>query len=475
MTDPARTAALVLAAGTASRFGAVKILAPFEGRPLLSHVLDAARVAGLGETIVVLGSASDAVLAGVDLGDARVVVNPNPEAGLSGSLRLGLAALSPDVGLAAGFDGAIVLLGDQPLVRSDVIAALLGAEVPSGRSIVVPRYGGGGGANPVLVLRDAWHLADGLTGDRGLGPLIAAHPELVVEVPVDGTNPDVDTPADLAALEWGARVRANRDQVERIREVPDGDFYSSTSILFRAEPRRPDTADPTLAALRALARPGERWLDIGAGAGRYALPLALAVGPAGEVVAVDPSPAMIGGLRDGITEHGIPNIRVVEGRWPLPEDARETLPAIDVAFIAHVGYDVEEIGPFLDAMEAAAGRQCVAVLMDRTPASIAESFWPAVHDQSRIPLPALEEFAGLLRARGRTPEIRMVERVERTFADRDQALALLRRQTWVAPDADKDRRLQALLDDRLEELPDGGFTVRGIPGLEIGIVTWSPR
>ena len=69
----------------------------------------------------------------------------------------------------------------------------------------------------------------------------------------------------------------------------------------------------------------------------------------------------------------------------------------------------------------------------------------------------------------------MVERVERTFADRDQALALLRRQTWVAPDGDKDRRLQAVMDERLEELPSGGFSVRGMPGLEIGIVTWSPR
>ena len=137
----------------------------------------------------------------------------------------------------------------------------------------------------------------------------------MVEVPVDGSNPDVDTPGDLAVVGWATRVRANRDQVDRIREVGDGDFYSSTSVLFRADPRRTDVSDPTLAALRALARPGERWLDIGAGAGRYALPLALALEPDGEVVAVDPSPAMLGGLRDGMAEHGIANVRVVEGRW----------------------------------------------------------------------------------------------------------------------------------------------------------------
>jgi hypothetical protein len=69
----------------------------------------------------------------------------------------------------------------------------------------------------------------------------------------------------------------------------------------------------------------------------------------------------------------------------------------------------------------------------------------------------------------------MVERVERTFTDRDQALALLRRQTWVAPDGERDRRLQARMDEQLEPAPSGGFTFRDIPELHIGIVTWSPR
>jgi hypothetical protein len=114
-------------------------------------------------------------------------------------------------------------------------------------------------------------------------------------------------------------------------------------------------------------------------------------------------------------------------------------------------------------------------MMDRTPAAMAESFWPGVHDRRRIALPALREFRDLLEARGRQPEVRMVERVERTFADRDQALAGLRRQTWVAPDGAKDRRLQALMDEHLEPAPSGGFTLRGIPELHVGIVTWSPR
>ena len=467
MTDPAGTAAIVLAAGSASRFGAVKLLATLDGVPLLQRVVGVARAAGVGEVIVVLGDAAQDIESAVDLSGVRIIRNPRPGDGLSSSLRLGLAAVGP------GSDCALVLLGDQPLVRGDVIAALLAAPVPDGRSIVVPRYRGDGAINPALLLRASWPLADRLSGDRGMGPVIRAHPELVVEVPVDGDNPDVDTPADLALIDWARRVRANREQVDRVREVGDGDFYASGTSLFIADPRRSDADDPTLAALRAMARPGQRWLDVGAGAGRYALPLALAVAP-GEVTAVEVSAGMLSALRDGMRTHGIENVRVVEGRWPAV--AAEAVgdgssPRADAALIAHVGYDIDTIGPFLDALEEAAVT-CVAVMMDRTPASIAEPYWPPIHGEPRIPLPAMPEFVALLRARGRSPDVRVVERTERAYVDRDQALGLLRRQTWVRPDSEKDRRLRSLLDERTIERPDGRIALRDAPELQVGLITW---
>jgi CTP:molybdopterin cytidylyltransferase MocA/SAM-dependent methyltransferase len=467
VTDPKRTAAVILAAGAATRFGAAKVFAPLGGRPLVDRVIDAAVAAGLAEIVVVLGPASS-VEASVDLGRVRIVRNPRPEDGLSSSVRVGLEALG------AALDAAVVLLGDQPLVRAEVIRALLGAEVPAGRSIVVPRYAGGGGQNPTLVLREGWPLAAELIGDRGFGPLITAHPELVVEIPADGSNPDVDTPADLAIVAWGAQVKANRDQVDRIREVADGDFYATTTGLFRADPRRPDTEDATLAALRALSEAGETWLDIGAGAGRYAMPLALTVGSGGEVIAVDPSSAMLGALRNDMADFGIGNIRVIEGRWPLGEGILP-VPAADVSLIAHVGYDIEAIGPFVDAMEAATRRLCVAVMMERTPASVAEPFWPPVHGEERIPLPALPAFVDLLEARGRAPEVRMVERGDRSFPDRDAALGFVRRQTWVTLDGVKDHRLQEVLDERILPRPDGTVFLRDVPDLAVGVITWEPR
>jgi SAM-dependent methyltransferase len=146
-------------------------------------------------------------------------------------------------------------------------------------------------------------------------------------------------PSAAAALSaWADRVRANREQVEQFREASAPDFYAPIAGLFRADPHRRD--EPALEALRALVKPDDVVLDIGAGGGRYALPLALV---SREVVAVEPSAGMLQVLRDSAAEFAIPNLRVIDGRWPAV--AAEL--AGDVALISHIGYDVEDIGPLL--------------------------------------------------------------------------------------------------------------------------------
>ena len=83
--------------------------------------------------------------------------------------------------------------------------------------------------------------------------------------------------------------------------------------------------------------------------------------------------------------------------------------------MAHVGYDIEAIGPFLDAAEAVARRLCVAVLGEGAMTTVASLFWAEVHGEARIPLPALPELLALLVARGRLPEVRIVDRKPPTF------------------------------------------------------------
>jgi CTP:molybdopterin cytidylyltransferase MocA/SAM-dependent methyltransferase len=462
---------LVLAAGAGSRFGGGKLLAPIGGRPVLQHVLDALATAGVGQVVVVLGRDADAVEGTIEWRDERRVINPEPERGLASSLQVGLTAVGPDAG------AVLVALGDQPLVSPAVIRALIEAPDDPARPIAVPAYGDDQGRNPVLVRHAAFPQIAEAAGDRGLGPVLAAHPDLVTEIAVAGSNPDVDTRVDLVgAIEaaWAARVRANREQVERIREIPDGtDFYAPVNSLFRADPTRTD--DPVLDSLLAVVRSGERWLDVGAGAGRFALPIARALDPSGgSVVALDPSTSMLESLREIAEDYAIENIRTVEARWP-PVDPRDAAGFdADVALIAHVGYDIEDIGPFLDALEAAAGRLCVAVLMQRVPASAADPFWPPVHGEARVGLPALPDLLEWLEARDRRPTVQRLAVDARHFASRDALDGFVRRQLWIDPAGPKEARFQSALDELTADDGDG-WTITGRGPSDVGIVTWTPR
>jgi SAM-dependent methyltransferase len=268
--------------------------------------------------------------------------------------------------------------------------------------------------------------------------------------------------------DWGSRVRANREQAERLREKVDRDFYAPVTSMFVVDPRRAD--DPVLGALLSMASPDETWLDIGAGAGRYALPLALGVR---RVIAVEPSPGMRRALRAGLREHGIGNVRVVAGTWPESIARLGRLPATDVSFIAHVGYDIEAIAPFLDAMEAAARDHCMAVLMDRSPGTAADPWWPVLHGEDRVALPALPELVAILTARGAATEIVRLAQPPRAFDSAEALASFLRRQLFIAEGGTKDRRLRAVIHERIAERGDAALLLGDGPG-SIGILTWRP-
>lgn len=195
----------MLAAGLGERFGATgpggKLLAPLDGRPMLAHTLDAVAgglAAGVLEDAVVVAPPGEGPIEELArAAGARTTVNDTPRLGLSSSLRRGLAALRSSTG------AAIVLLGDQPRVRVDVLAALVHAWRQHGARLVRPRYAGAPGrlGHPVLADRSVWRLAQRLEGDAGFGALLQPDSAGVLVIDVAGDNPDVDTPADLHSLE----------------------------------------------------------------------------------------------------------------------------------------------------------------------------------------------------------------------------------------------------------------------------------
>lgn len=208
-------------------------------------------------------------------------------------------------------------------------------------------------------------------------------------------------------------------------------------------------------------------VDVGAGGGRLAIPLA---GRCREVVAVEPSPAMRAVLAEEAARQGVTNIRVVAANW---EDA-EVAPA-PLVFAAHVTYGVRPIEPFLRKLDAHAMRHAALLVMRDPPQSPIAPFWQAVHGQARLRLPCRDELVAALQELGIEPEVRNLGPAPPvSLGSRAEALDLLRFRLLVGPGTPADDRLQAVIGPFTEER-DGEVFVRGAPLNEVFLCHWSPR
>lgn len=184
--------ALVLAAGAARRFGAVKQLADIGGEPLLLRVVRRAGAAA-DRTWVILGAHAgelEALLAG---SPAYARVNPLWQEGIASSIRTGLELL-PHTCAAV-----MLVLADQPLIRTRDYTRLAQAWRAAPSAIVAARYGTGAGA-PAIFPRRCFHQLQQLTGDVGAKKVLQQHAAEVRTVSMPRAGFDIDTPADLAAM-----------------------------------------------------------------------------------------------------------------------------------------------------------------------------------------------------------------------------------------------------------------------------------
>ena len=200
-----KLASVVLAGGTAVRFGGQKLSTLLADKPLLAFTLDAAAAAA-ENIVVVVGTAADVtgLVHAWSLTERRsvvVVAAANQTEGMGASLRAGLEAVGADV------DGVFVFLGDMPFVPVGIFAAMVRA-LAAGASATAPMFNGRRG-HPVLLGREmiAQRLLVG--GNRGAADLLSRDPGLVlIETRDDGVLFDVDTPDDFAeairrhALAW---------------------------------------------------------------------------------------------------------------------------------------------------------------------------------------------------------------------------------------------------------------------------------
>ncbi|HPD15535.1 MAG TPA: nucleotidyltransferase family protein [Planctomycetota bacterium] len=187
--------AVILAAGRSRRMGAQKLLLPVGGQPMIARVADAVLAGPVGEVLVVVGADAERIAAALAGRRVRFVANPDPGGEMLGSVRCGLRALPREAA------AALIVLGDQPGVTPETVAAVVQGFRESGRGIVVPTHAGRRGHPLLVAMRYRDEILSRYDG-TGLRALLRAHPGDVLEVDAatPGAVEDVDTPAAYARL-----------------------------------------------------------------------------------------------------------------------------------------------------------------------------------------------------------------------------------------------------------------------------------
>ena len=261
-------------------------------------------------------------------------------------------------------------------------------------------------------------------------------------------------------------VEAEHAQSERMRVgvPPHTDFWRGRAEAFRADPYR--IGDPLLEQIYGFVEPGDTVIDVGAGGGRLALPLALRCA---NMVAVEPSESMAAVLIGQATKSGISNVKLVQSTW---EDA-VTSPS-DVVICAHVVYTIRNIAAFLKKLDAHARRRVVVIVYNQPPQSTVYPLWKLVHGEERLPLPSLPELCDALAESGIQPSLDHMEPGDRTgFESVERALDQLSGRLYVEPGSAAASRLEGILRDVLEEV-DGRWMLREAEPLHQVFVSWSP-
>ncbi len=285
-------------------------------------------------------------------------------------------------------------------------------------------------------------------------------------------RPDERRPLRAGGVDWReVCVRMREESARQTERLADPEFrlppdaWQPRAARFARRVRAETRPDPVVEWLRTRLRPGDSVLDVGAGTGRYARHLS---GLVDRVVAVEPSPAMRAELERLLAEERRTNVAVVPESWPLPSAARA-----DVVFCAHVVYSVPDLVPFLEALDAAAGRLCVVVCGLQPPNAVLAPVWEAVHGETRRPLPGALEILNLLHQLGLRAGLEILAREDDHFRyeSRDDALRALRKRLHLLPRPETDARILGTLDALFAHHADGSCSIRPVP--RDAVLWWS--
>jgi len=193
MMDDHSLYALVLAAGTASRFGSTKQLAKYRGQALVARAIRTAESICGSRSVLVVGNDHHAVTAACQPLRGFFVYSPKFADGISGSIRHGVRCLANQA------DGILLMLADQPLIDEEHLGSLASAWRAQPGSIIASAYANTLGPPAIFPKRDFESLAS-LHGDRGAKSLLESNSDRLKTIAFEGGSVDVDEPGDLDRL-----------------------------------------------------------------------------------------------------------------------------------------------------------------------------------------------------------------------------------------------------------------------------------
>lgn len=254
---------------------------------------------------------------------------------------------------------------------------------------------------------------------------------------------------------WRQMYDAERAQADAVTDpelARHPDHWTYRAGRFAAASRRVPQPDGFMRRLLPRLCPTDTVLDIGAGTGRYVPILGRSVA---RVIALEPSSAMRAHLEQCVVDEGLHNVDVVTDAWPTDQP-----PRADIVLSAHVIYSVREVGPFLQAMDAAAQRECYLFLMLRHINTFFSAFWERFHGQPRLPLPCALEALNVLHQLGYPASMELVSDIRPfNYVDIDEALNDIRLRLRFAPDPERDNAIIAAINDLLIRNDDGTLSL----------------
>ncbi|HOY22198.1 MAG TPA: nucleotidyltransferase family protein [Cellvibrio sp.] len=184
---------LVLAAGSASRFGGCKLLADWQGQPLIAASINAANALKPEKMIIVAGAFySQLKEAQLNLNDVELIEFRDWPLGMGHSLAFGVSHMPSD-------NPVLILLGDQPLIRAQDLQNLYNAWCAQPTKIACSIFADSFGVPAIFPAQFKTELR-ACTGDRGAKNVLTRYADELIRVPMPTAEFDVDTPTDLDRL-----------------------------------------------------------------------------------------------------------------------------------------------------------------------------------------------------------------------------------------------------------------------------------